>query len=66
MLKVVAELHAFVTQRVHRAQCAFLAEAEAAAFAADKPAIREIDARIGQAAGVKVTAAKARKIAVAV
>jgi hypothetical protein len=67
-LKVVAELHALVTKRADIAEPVGLADAghaqtQAAAFAADKPAVREIVAR---AAASGVTAAKARKVAVAV
>src|SRR6202035_1179434 len=42
------------------------AETHAAAFAADKPAVRKIVAQIGKAAASGVTAVKARKVAVSV
>src|SRR5206468_9331734 len=65
-LEVVAELHAFRIERAERASLvdAAHAQAHAAAFIADKPAVRKIVARRGKAAGV--TAAKARKVAIIV
>src|SRR5258705_12921831 len=42
------------------------AQTHAAAFAADKPAVRKIVAHIGKAAALGVTAVKARKVAVSV
>src|SRR6266851_10161726 len=42
------------------------AQTHAAAFAADKPAVRKIVAHIGKAAASGVTAVKARKVAVSV
>src|SRR5580765_6650852 len=71
VLEVVAELHALVIKRADIAERSILvdtvhAQTHAAAFAADKPAVRKIVARIGKAAASGVTAVKARKVAVSV
>src|SRR5260370_30244315 len=70
VLEVVAELHAFVIKRAEIAERAIpvdAAHAESpAAFAADKPAVGKIVARIGKAGASGVTAVKARKVAVSV
>src|ERR1700736_1395970 len=70
-LEVVAELHALVSERADIAERSILigaahAQTHAAAFAADKPAVRKIVAHIGKAAAWGVTADKARKVAVSV
>lgn len=70
VLEVVAELYALVGERADIAERATLAEAvhaetHGAAFAADKPAVRKIGARIGKAVA-SGTEVKARKVAVAV
>src|SRR5258708_20947232 len=66
VLEAVAELHAFGSERAEIAKSRILsdaAQADAAAFAADKPAVRKIVAQIGRAtAGIAVV--KARKVAV--
>src|SRR6202165_2085067 len=71
VLEVVAELHALVSERADIAERSILigaahAQTHAAAFAADKPAVRKIVAHIGKAAASGVTAVKARKVAVSV
>src|ERR1700730_2829752 len=71
VLEVVAELHALVIKRVEIAKRsipvdAVHAQTHAAAFAADKPAVRKIVAHRGKAAASGVTAVKARKVAVRV
>src|SRR6267378_8605413 len=68
VLEVVAELHAFIIDIAERASLvdAVHAQTHAAAFAADKPAVREIVAHIGKAAASGITAVKARKVAVSV
>src|SRR3984893_16489868 len=69
VFEVVAELHAFVIKRVAERSVlvdAVHAQTHAAAFAADKPAVRKIVAHIGKAAASGVTAVKARKVAVSV
>src|SRR6476660_4804205 len=69
VFEVVAELHAFVIKRAEIAERIPVDAAHAqtpAAFAADKPAVRKIVARIGKAAASGVTAVKARKVAVSV
>src|SRR5882757_7420783 len=62
-LEVVTELHAFVGERWCFAECSGLAEAvhaqtQSAAFAADKPAVREMVARGKTAASATVKARK--------
>src|SRR5258708_30012345 len=69
ILEVVAELHALVRKRA--AERAILLEAvraqtQAAAFAADKPAVRKIVALRGKAEASGVPAVKARKVAISV
>src|ERR1700731_1454977 len=71
VLEVVAELHALVIKRAEIAERSILVDAvhaqtHAAAFAADKPAVRKIVAHRGKAAASGVTAVKARKVAVSV
>src|SRR6266851_110894 len=71
VLEVVAELHALVIKRADIAERSILVDAvhaqtHAAAFAADKPAVRKTVAHIGKAAASGVTAVKARKVAVSV
>src|SRR5450759_5319 len=71
VLEVVAELHAFGIKRTEVAKSRTLVDAaqaqtHPAAFAADKPAVRKIVAHIGNAAAPRVTAVKARKVAVSV
>src|ERR1700730_13557698 len=71
VLEVVAELHALVSERSDIAERSILigaahTQTHAAAFAADKPAVRKIVAHIGKAAASGVTAVKARKVAVSV
>src|SRR5450631_458532 len=71
VLEVVAELHALVIKRAEITERsiqvdAVHAQTHAAAFAADKPAVRKIVAHIGKAAASGVTALKARKVAVSV
>ena len=67
VLEVVAELHAFAIERAERSSLADAVRAQAhaaAAFVADKPAVRKIVARRGKAVGG--TAVKARNVAVRV
>src|SRR6266481_5631884 len=69
VFEAVAELHAFGIERAEIAKSCIpvdAAQAHAAAFAADKPAVRKIVAHIGKAAASRVTAVKARKVAVSV
>src|ERR1700730_823666 len=70
VLEIVAELHALVIKRAEIAERsipvdAAHAQTHAAAFAADKPAVRKIVAHRGKAAS-GVTAVEARKVAVSV
>src|SRR6202158_5683144 len=67
-LEVVAELHALERGGADIAERSILigaahAQTHAAAFAADKPAVRKIVAHRGKAAASGVTAVKARKVA---
>src|SRR5258708_36962254 len=71
VLEVVAELHALVIKRADIAERSVLVDAvhaqtHAAAFAADKPAVRKIVAHIGKVAASGATAVKARQCAVSV
>src|SRR6202171_2283889 len=71
VLEVVAELHALVIQRAKIAERsipvdAVHAQTHAAAFVADKPAVRKIVAHRGKDAASGVTAVKARKVTVSV
>src|SRR6202023_2995700 len=71
VFEVVAELHAFGIERAEVAKSCILVDAahaqtHAAAFAADKPAVRKIVAHIGKAAASGVAAVKAQKVAVSV
>jgi len=70
-VEIVTELYAFGIDRAEIAERCILVDAvhaqtDAAAFAADKPAIRKIVARVGKAAASGVTAVEAGKVAIRV